>query len=288
MTKDNSDSKVPIFGGKDYSLWNKRILLYLKWKQCDQCALREKSTSEVQTEWDDKDLRAINIIYSSITNEQLKFVVEEDADLKIIKKFDQMYLKESTSLQICIRNNLDRIKLKDYEDSSTFFSEFERQINELKGAGATVKEPEKLNYILKTLPDSLSHIGDLIDSIKEEEKNCSYFKNKIQMYEVQCTNDNKGKPSIFKLEKRDIECFICHQKGRYKKDCTNKTENSRGRGNWRGSFCGRGAQQGGANGRGYWQGDEQHQGQQQHPNFRGRGFQQNRRGFNNSGGGNGH
>ena len=173
----------------------------------------------------------MNIIYLTITIEQLEFVVEEDIALRIIKKFDQMYLKES-SLQICIKNKLDRMKLKDYEDSNTFFPEIVRQINDLKGAGATVKEPVKLSYILKTLPDSLSHIGDSIDKLKEEEKNCSYVKNKIQMYEVQCTNNNERKPSIFEVGKRDIKCFNCHKKGHYKKDCTNKTANSRKRGNW--------------------------------------------------------
>ena len=141
MTKDNSDSRVPIFDGKDYSLWKKRILLYLKWKQCNQCALRENNPSEVETEWDDNNLRAMNIIYSSITNDQLEFVAEENAALKMIKKFDQMYLKESTLLQICIRKKLDRMKLKGYEDSSTFFSKFEKQMNDFKGAGDTVREP---------------------------------------------------------------------------------------------------------------------------------------------------
>jgi len=66
-----------------------------------------------------------------------------------------------------VRNRLEKIKLRDYENSSTFFTDFEKLINELKNSGATVSEKEKLNYMLRTLPDSLSYIGDLIDAMHE-------------------------------------------------------------------------------------------------------------------------
>lgn len=82
----------------------------------------------------------MNYIYCSITNEQLEFVGEEDTAFNIMKKFDKMYLKESTALQIYVRNKLDRMKLKDYEESSIFFSEFKKIMNESKNAGAIVNE----------------------------------------------------------------------------------------------------------------------------------------------------
>lgn len=99
----------------------------------------------------------MNSIYCSITNEQLEFL--GDPALRIMRKFDEMYLKETTALQICIRNRLDRKKLRGFEDSNSFFTEFEKTINELKSAGANVSEREKL--------DPLSYIGDLIDLLKK-------------------------------------------------------------------------------------------------------------------------
>lgn len=56
----------------------------------------------------------MNSIYCSITNEQLEFV--GDPALRIMRKFDEMYLKETTALQIYIRNRLDRKKLRGFED----------------------------------------------------------------------------------------------------------------------------------------------------------------------------
>ena len=65
-----------------------------------------------------------------------------------MKKFVEMYMKESTALQLCIRRRLDMMRLKDFEESSSFFAEFEKTINELKSAGANVSEREKLDYML--------------------------------------------------------------------------------------------------------------------------------------------
>jgi len=161
--------KIQTFDGKNYNIWKKRILIYLKWKKCDEVATRAQLPSDNETTWNEKNLKAINYIYSSINNDQLEFVSEEETAYGIMKKLDSMYTRESSAIQICVRNKLEKIRLKDYEESSTFFTEFEKLINELKGAGATVTEREKLNYMLRTLPDSLSYIGDLIDAVKESD-----------------------------------------------------------------------------------------------------------------------
>ena len=166
MSRNDDEAKVQTFDGRDYSLWKKRMLLYLKWKKCDQTATRDKLSSEKQEEWEEKNTKAMNFVYFSISNEQLEFLTDETTAFGIMNKFNKMYLKDSTALQICIRNRLDRLKLKDCDNSSTFFGEFEKLINDLKNAGATVTENEKLDYMLKTLPDALSYLGDIIDSEK--------------------------------------------------------------------------------------------------------------------------
>lgn len=93
-------------------------------------------------------------------------------------------MKESTALQICVRNRLEKIKLNDYEYSSSFFTDFEKLINELNNSGANVSEKEKLNYMLRTLPELLSYIGDLIDAVRETDQNCEFIKNKIILWEI--------------------------------------------------------------------------------------------------------
>ena len=106
----NEEITLQSFDGRDYAIWKKRILLYLKWKKCDEPATRERQDADTQPEWAEKNLKAMNYIYCSITNEQLEFVGDEDTAFKILTKFDKMYLKESTALQICIKNKIDRMQ----------------------------------------------------------------------------------------------------------------------------------------------------------------------------------
>ena len=208
----------------------KKILLYLNWKKCNESATREKLNTETQADGRKKPKSdELHLLY--ITNEQLEFVGDEDTTLKIMKKFDQMYLKESTALQICSRNRIDRMKLKDFDDSATFFTEFEKLINELKSAGAKVSEQEKLDYMLKTPPNSISYVGDLIDSIQEGDRTREFLKNKITMWEKQSPSDSgKKKSSVSKTGKKDIQCFGCGKNGHLKKNCRNtwQGENSGG------------------------------------------------------------
>ena len=149
----------------------------------------------------------------------------ESTAYDIIKKFDEMYLKQSTALQIICRNRLEKIRLKDYDEIDTFFSEFEKLVNDLKSAGANVSEREKLNYMLNTLPESYSYIGDLIDVLKEEEQTVEYVKNKTQMSEMKTKKDEnmKKKSNAFMAEsekkKSEVICHNCGRAGHYKREC---------------------------------------------------------------------
>ena len=142
---EKKDFVIPVFNGEDYGMWKKRISMLLKLKKCHEVITKEKPATETGTAWDDNDLKAINIIYSGITNKQLEFVCEETTAYGIMKKFDNMYLKESTALQIVCRNRLEKLRLNNYSETVTFFSDFEKAVNELKSAGAKITEKEKLN-----------------------------------------------------------------------------------------------------------------------------------------------
>ena len=260
MSRDD-EINVQIFDGRDYKMWKKRILMYLKCKKCYEPATREKMDTDAQDNWDEKNQWAMNYIYGSITNEHLEFVGDQDTALKIMKKFDEMYMKESTTLQICIKRRLHMMRLEDYEESNSFFTEFEKAINELKSAGANVSEREKFGYMLKTLPESLSYIGDLIDSMKESDRTCEFLKNKIIMWKMRSKRKNdRTRSNVFTVEKRDVKCYGCGKYGHVARNCTNTCRSgNNGGAQWHGGAYqpqqnrGRGGRAFGQRGRGYGQ-----------------------------------
>ena len=92
------DVMIPVFDGADYANWKKRILKFFEFKKCEAAATRERLATDNQEEWKQTDVKATNFIYSSITNKQLEYIRHLDSTYKIMKKFDEMYLKESTAL----------------------------------------------------------------------------------------------------------------------------------------------------------------------------------------------
>ena len=80
MVKKN-DIIIPVFDGEDYSMWKKRIMLFLKFKKCDEVITRAK-TAQDKDPWDDNDLKVMNYIYRILTNKQLVFISDKPRLMK--------------------------------------------------------------------------------------------------------------------------------------------------------------------------------------------------------------
>uniref|UniRef100_A0ABD2WR87 Retrovirus-related Pol polyprotein from transposon TNT 1-94 n=1 Tax=Trichogramma kaykai TaxID=54128 RepID=A0ABD2WR87_9HYME len=252
MVNNNSDIKIPVFDGEDYNMWKKRIRMYLRMKTCECVIERDRASEESEAEWKKKDVQAMNVIYSGITNKQLEYVHEATTAREIMKIFDKMYSRESTALQIICRNKLEKMRLEKYSDSVTFFNEFEKTINELKSAGASINEKEKLNYVLNTLPNQYSYIGDLIDTLKPEDQTASYVKNKIQIAEMKDQQEEgTGNSSNVFVAKRGFNgnCYTCGKTGHMARQCQSGEQGSSNQGAQH--SAGQGTSRGRGNGRSY-------------------------------------
>lgn len=67
--------------------------MYLNMKQYDVAVTRVKTSSDKE-DWDETNFKAINYIYSAITNKQLEFASDKETPYEIMKKFDELYSKE--------------------------------------------------------------------------------------------------------------------------------------------------------------------------------------------------
>lgn len=224
MVSDKNDGVyIPIFHGIDYTSWKTRILMFLKWKKHEHVVTREEIT-EGSNKYDhnkqtENDIKATNYIFGSVSNKQLEYIKLIPSAYLMIKKFDSMYLKESTALQIIQRNDLDNIKLKNYSTTEEFSDKFEKSVKDLKDASATVSEQETLNYRSKALPPSYSHIGDIIDVLPEEERTVEYLKSKIKISEMKDKSahnlsENSTNSNAFNTEPRQQQkCYNCGKPG---------------------------------------------------------------------------
>ncbi len=122
----SDDVSIALFNGVDYEKWKYRILLFLELKRCKDAVVRRKTAADKAEEWALMEVKAKNYIVSAITSEQLELVYSEETAFDIMAKFDSLYLKKSTALQIISRRKLESIRLEENTDPSKFFNEFEK------------------------------------------------------------------------------------------------------------------------------------------------------------------
>ena len=89
---DDFKMTLPIFDGKDCGTWKKRITVFLKMKKYKEVIQRVRAENENESTWNEKDLKAMNYIYSALLNKQMELVNDENNSFEIIKKLDKLYL----------------------------------------------------------------------------------------------------------------------------------------------------------------------------------------------------
>lgn len=67
------------------------------------------------------DLKARIIIMTTISDKQLEYISECKTAYEMIKKFDKMYLTQSTDMQIIFRGKIEEIRLTNYSTAEEFF-----------------------------------------------------------------------------------------------------------------------------------------------------------------------
>ena len=165
------DVDIPIFDGGNYTSWEFRLLNILEYKECKDQAIRVRDATKAgevdEATWKKLDMKARNILISTVSDKQLEYIMDCDAAYKMMEKYKSMYFTKSTALQIICRDQLEDIKLKNYEKVEEFFVDFEQACNKFKAAGGTLPEKEKMRYLIRALSASYSFIGSFIDLAPE-------------------------------------------------------------------------------------------------------------------------
>ncbi|KAF2881362.1 hypothetical protein ILUMI_24805 [Ignelater luminosus] len=92
-----------------------------------------------------------------------------------MKEFNEVILYEQRPTTIT-EDAWKKKEIKENENPTDFFNKFEKQLNELKNFGKTVTGIDKLNYLLLALPETLSHIVDIVDVLPQKDESVEYGK----------------------------------------------------------------------------------------------------------------
>ena len=168
MASENKGFTLQVFDGTHYDKWKYKLKLFLEFKECNEVIENDARPDEItETDWKKKEIKAKNYIVNSMTNTQLELIISEESAKKMIDKLDEHYLVKSSAVKLLCKRKLLDLKMEESENPTDFYNKFEKLIGELKIAGENVTKEDKLNYFLLTLPESSSHIVDIVDALPE-------------------------------------------------------------------------------------------------------------------------
>ena len=143
----------------------------------------------------------------------------------MIDKLDENYLVKSSAVKLLCKRRLLDLKMEESENPTDFYNNFEKLVNELKNAGENVTKEDKLNYFLLTLPESMSHMVDIVDAFAEKDKTVEFVKLKLEFeFKKRHGESENSRSNAFTFEKRKEDkrtCYVCGSVG-YIVDCPKK------------------------------------------------------------------
>jgi len=194
MSEKRDEFLLQVFNGDGYDKWRFRLMLYLEMKDCHEVILNDQRPDAVTADaWRKKELKAKNYIVNSMSNTQLELIISEETANQMVKKLDELYLVKTSAMKLLCKRKLLDFKMVATQNPTEFFNDFEKLLNELKNAGENVTEDDKLNYLLLAIPESLSHIVDIVDALPKEGNPVEYVKSKLLEFQKrESTEKNAG------------------------------------------------------------------------------------------------
>ena len=256
MASENKGFTLQVFDGTHYDKWKYKLKLFLEFKECSEVIEHDARPSTIEeVEWKKKEIKAKNYIVNSMTNTQLELIISEETAKKMVAKLDENYLVKSSAVKLLCKRKLLDLKMEESENPTDFYNNFEKLVNELKNAGENVTKEDKLNYFLLTLPESMSHMVDIVDALAEKDKTVEFVKSKLELeFKKKHGESENSRSSAFTFEKRKEDkrtCYVCGSVGNIQYDCPKKNNSSNRGTPQRREGQSRAPQRGGGNGRGY-------------------------------------
>ena len=94
------------------------------------------------------------------------------------------------------------MRLKYFSDIATLFGAFEKAVNDLKKCWCERDRERKKVYMLRTLPETMSNLRDLMCVLKEEDQTTEDIKSKILMKVI--TDKDGGENSSVSVQCEEI------------------------------------------------------------------------------------
>ncbi|KRT79525.1 hypothetical protein AMK59_7638 [Oryctes borbonicus] len=219
---------VELLNSNNYHTWKFRMHTLLTELDVIEC-LDQEFKAENYTEEKErnagkkKDNKCKSVIVQCLDDTQIDLVRDEKTAFSMWKNLENRYEKKGIPGQLALRRKLMSIKLTEPDNLEVFLGEFDNIIRQLKATGAEVKDEDIVCNLLLAMPKEFDTVVTILENLPASELTLDAAKAKLraEIEKKRASNVKQdkveGKPATF-FTHRD-GCYLCGEKGHYKRDC---------------------------------------------------------------------
>ena len=232
--------KVFKFDGTDYEIWSKAMGFYLDgaglWEVVTGSDKRPDDPDELE-DWRLANTKACNVLFSALTRDQQKNVVNCDLAAEMWTTLGQIYARKSLINQAHLIQEYEDYHMKKGVSMMKYINDIRSLLGKLRGIGVVYPEKSIVLKVLRGLSEEYAVDRKIL--YKQENLTFEGICGSLISEEMMISNVRRGRapgPALANVSKgykppsgvgkvpRVKTCYICRQEGHLSPDCPHKSD----------------------------------------------------------------
>ncbi|XP_074297288.1 uncharacterized protein LOC141627992 [Silene latifolia] len=153
-----------------YPLWVAHFTNHAKSNRVLHHIIKPKSglskppvTDDERKLWETLDATVLQWIYSTVTNELLEIIVEDDTTaMKTWDRLANIFQDNRNSRAVTLEREFSHIEMRDFPNASTYCQRLKSLADQLKNVGAPVTDSRLVLQMISGLTEAYSNVGSII------------------------------------------------------------------------------------------------------------------------------
>lgn len=232
---------------KQWSLWKFQMRIVLKSINAYEIVtgilerpIASSGNSNSIKAWDELDIKAQRAFIQSIGSKTSLHLIKCKTSSEMWKKLHEVFEQKSHTGIHFLQQKFYNAKIESDQDISTFIVNLEETVQELTDLGEKVSDSMIITKILMSLPENFAYFHSAWDSTEDDKKTLDNLRTRLMIEEkrIQIHSGNEGgafysknvSKGNKKKEKTPGMCNICKKGTHWRRDCPQKSTNSKKKG----------------------------------------------------------
>ena len=230
MGEEFSIKGINKFDGTNFMIWKFQVTQVLVALGIKEYVIGDEKRPTDSTEakaWDKNNARAMVVLSSAMTNDQLEFLITCETAKSMWEKLCLIHEERSETNKLSLLQKFHRCDMQQNESVIVYISRIQNLVRQLKDISESVTDAAMMAKVLGGLPEKYGPFSTAWDSVEPARQTLSYLQERLLKEEKRLASEGEVMGAFssmtnenFKGQDRgQIECFYCHRKGHIKRNC---------------------------------------------------------------------